>query len=209
MMRPLNKTIAWSAWGALLLVIAGIAVVFFRTLDLTPSLPLLGYVSAFSLTNQLGRVVNSTAMQGHVWVADVIFTRCPLQCVRLTKQMAALQSDLPPGKPIKLVSLSADPGFDTPEVLKKYGDRYNAVHDNWHFLTGSKSEIQRLSVEDLKFVVVDKPQDQRDSVDDLFIHSTRFVLIDKQGRIRAYYDGEAPATRTELLKAIDRLLRER
>ena len=208
-MRPLNSKIAWTVWGGLLLVIVGVVVTYLRSLDGTPSLPVLGYVSTFSLTNQLGRVVNSTAMQGQVWVADVIFTRCPLQCVRLTKQMAALQADLPPGKPIKLVSLSADPVFDTPEVLKKYGDRYNAVHGNWHFLTGTKSEIHRLSVEDLKFVVVDKAQDQRDSADDLFIHSTRFVLIDKQGRIRAYYDGEAPATRAALLKSIDKLLRER
>lgn len=208
-MRPLNRKFAWTVWGGLFLVIAGVAVAFFRSLDATPSLPVLGYVSNFTLTNQLGIAINSAAMQGQVWVTDVIFTRCPLQCVRLTRQMAALQAGLPPGKPVKLVSLTADPGYDTPEVLKKYGDRYKAVHDNWYFLTGAKSDIQRLSVEDLKFVVVDKAQDQRDSIDDLFIHSTRFVLIDKQGRIRAYYDGEAPSTRAEVLKAIEKLLRER
>lgn len=208
-MRPINKQIAWTVWGGLFLVIAGVAAAYIRSLDGSPTLPVLGYISNFSLTNQLGKIVNSASMQGEVWVADVIFTRCPLQCVRLTRQMAALQADLPPGKPVKLVSLTADPDFDTPEVLRKYGDRYNVVHGNWNFLTGPKSEIQRLSVEDLKFVVVDKALDQRDSPDDLFIHSTRFVLIDKQGRIRAYYDGEAPATRSQVLKAIQKLLRER
>lgn len=208
-MRPLNRKIAWTFWGGLFVVIVGVAVAFVRSLDRSPSLPVLGYVSDFTLTNQLGRAVNETTMRDHVWVADVIFTRCPLQCVRLTKQMAALQADLPPGKPVMLVSLTADPGFDTPDVLKKYGDRYHAVHDNWHFLTGPKPEIQRLSVEDLKFVVVDKAQDQRDSADDLFIHSTRFVLVDKRGRIRAYFDGEAPATRVEVLRAMEKLLREK
>ncbi|MBC8003482.1 MAG: SCO family protein [Opitutaceae bacterium] len=208
-MRPLNKKIAWTVWGGLLLVVAGVAATFFRSLDLTPPLPVLGYVSNFTLTNQLGAVINSTTMQGQVWVADVIFTRCPLQCVRLTKQLAALQADLPPGKPVQLVSLTVDPDFDTPAVLQKYGERYGAVPGTWQFLTGPKPEIHRLSVEDLKFVVADKAKDERDTPDDLFIHSTRFVLIDKQGRVRAYYDGEAPATRTEVLKAIGKLLHER
>src|SRR5436190_9840313 len=77
-------------------------------------LPIYGQVSGFTLTNQLGSAVSLRDLAGHVWIADIIFTRCPGPCMRMTRQMNELQAALPPRTQARLVSLTTDPDFDTP-----------------------------------------------------------------------------------------------
>jgi protein SCO1/2 len=144
---------------------------------------------------------------GHVVVADVIFTRCPLSCERMSQRMRALQDQLGPRANVRFISLTADPGFDTPAVLRKYSERHGAS-DRWHFLTGIKRDVYSLAVEGLKFVVLDKTE-QKVSDDDLFVHSTLFVLIDKRGRIRGYFEGTDDQQRKQLAIAVKILSRER
>ena len=74
----------------------------------------------------------------------------------MTKRMRELQEALPENKSIKLVSLTADPEFDTPDVLKSYAKQYSADENSWWFLTGSKSQINRLAVDGLKLVIYEK-----------------------------------------------------
>ena len=74
-------------------------------------LPVIGQIADFALTNQNGRAVSLADLRGQPWVADIIFTRCPGPCLKMTKQMKALQDALPPGSPTKLVTLTTDADF--------------------------------------------------------------------------------------------------
>jgi protein SCO1/2 len=122
--------------------------------------------------------------------------------------MKHLQDSLPPGAPVRLVSLSSDPAYDTPEVLKKYGEQFGARPGLWMFLTGPKEMMRHLAMDELKLSMVDKPPAERETPVDLVIHSTRLVLLDRQGRIRGYFDGDTTGSIPAILAAIQKLNRE-
>lgn len=178
-----------------------------------PPLPVFGAVQEFALTNQLGQTVTLADLRGKVWLADVIFTRCPGPCARMTRQMAEIQAALPARSEARLVSLTTDPEFDVPAVLAKYAAHYQADSNRWQFLTGDKLSIAAVAADSLKFTALEKPAAERTSADDLFIHSTTFVLVDKQGRLRANFDTSSELldwneVRKQILAAIQQLERE-
>ena len=151
-------------------------------------LPVLGQIADFTLTNQNGQVTTLADLTNRVWVADIIFTRCAGPCPRMTKQMASLQAALPPTSQAKLVTLTTDPGNDTPSVMNKYGERFNADSNRWEFLTGTKTEIAALAGGSLKLGAVPvKVEEQKDSAD-LFIHTTIFVVVDKHAQLRGIFE---------------------
>ncbi|HWF18534.1 MAG TPA: SCO family protein [Verrucomicrobiae bacterium] len=218
MNKPARQT-EWLVWGGLVLIIAVIGGAFAWTkFAAGRPLPVIGQISDFTLTNQNNEAVTLSSLRGKVWVADVIFTRCPGPCPTMTHHLAEVQAALPANEPVRLVTLTSDPEYDTPEVLKRYAARFNADSNRWYFLTGPKPEIRRLAVNDFKFVVVEKKPGEQTIPNDLFIHSTWFVLVDQRGRVRgwtdaqgqlhAYFDSEDPAARSEILPAIQQLMRE-
>jgi len=151
-------------------------------------LPVLGEISDFTLTNQDGKITTLAGLTNHVWVADIIFTRCAGPCPRMTAQMKSLQDLLPQNSGAKLVTLTTDPDFDTPPVMKRYGERFDADFNRWTFLTGTKSEIGNLAANSLKLSAVPiKPEDQKTPVD-LFIHTTIFVVVDKHAQLRGIFE---------------------
>src|SRR5216117_2471573 len=140
-MNKPTRSIEWIVWSGLALVIVAIFGAYVASHLLTnhqPPLPVLSRVSDFSLTNQLGRAVALADLRGQVWVADIIFTRCLGPCTTMSRAMRELQSALPPTQPVQLISLTADSEFDTPEVLRKYGEQFGAARERWLFLTGRK-----------------------------------------------------------------------
>jgi cytochrome oxidase Cu insertion factor (SCO1/SenC/PrrC family) len=151
-------------------------------------LPVIGHVDDFTLTNQSGQLETLASLSNRVWVADIIFTRCAGPCPRMTGQMKSLQDLLPPTSDAKLVTLTTDPDFDTPEVLKKYGDRFGADFDRWKFLTGTKAEIAALASGSLKLSAVPVKLEDQKSVPDLFIHTTIFVIVDKHAKLRGVFE---------------------
>ena len=162
----------------------------------------------FTLTNQDNQSITLASLRGNICIADVIFTRCAGQCLTMSSSMKQIQSELPDSLPVKLISLTTDPAFDSPAVLKKYGARYGAQGGRWIFLTGDKPELHRATFDGLKLAAVEKsPADQTDA-NDLFIHSTKLVLIDKEGHIRGYYDGSAQESIAEAVAAAKELARQ-
>jgi protein SCO1/2 len=210
MNRP-ARPIECVVWGGLLLVIVSIVGAFLapRFGRSHPSLPVYGAVPDFSLTNQSGRLVSLADLRGQVWVGDIIFTRCPGLCANMTRQMSELQAALPATEPVKLVSLTVDPEFDTPEVLKRYAERFGASVDRWYFLTGKKLDLYRLATKGLLLALEEVEPEQRKSEDDLFVHSTLFVVVDGQARIRATFEGAEASSRQKILEAIHALLKEK
>ena len=151
-------------------------------------LPVLGPVADFTLTNQDGQLATLADFTNQVWVADIVFTRCAGPCPRMTGQMESLQNLLPEESRAKLVTLTTDPEFDSPAVLKKYGERFGADSNRWTFLTGTKGEIAGLAAGSLKLGSVPiKAADRLNDVD-LFIHTTMFVVVDKHARLRGDFE---------------------
>ncbi len=208
------RGIKWLVWGALALTIAGIIIAFARTRLQQAAfpdvaLPLSYPVSDFTLTNQNGDAVSLKDLRGQVWVADLIFTRCAGPCPRLTAQMSQLQQALPVDPAVKLITLTTDPEYDSPAVLKRYGERFGANAGRWIFLTGAREQIARLAVDGLKLVALEKKPAERQSPEDLFIHSTLLVVVDAQGRLRVTFDSEDAAWKGHVLGAVRKLLHEK
>jgi len=176
-------------------------------------LPVYGQVADFTLTNQNGQAVSLTDLRGHPWIADIIFTRCAGPCPRMTRQMKELQDGLPADGQARLVTLTTDPGFDTPPVLKAYAQRFGADPNRWSFLTGAPKQIADLAIGSLKLTALEKKPEERVSAADLFIHSTIFVIVDKQARLRGVFETtgegiEPGEVKARILAAVRRLEHE-
>jgi cytochrome oxidase Cu insertion factor (SCO1/SenC/PrrC family) len=131
----------------------------------------------------------------------------------MTKQMKALQEALPPGSQTKLVTLTTDADFDTPPVLKAYAERFAADPQRWMFLTGTKKDVAKLAIDSLKLTAIEKKPEERESPQDLFVHSTIFVIADKRGQLRGVFEttGEGidpQNVKAQILAAVGRLERE-
>jgi len=168
--------------------------------------PVMDPVPAFTMTNRDGRAVRLQDLAGKPWIADFVFTRCPASCPLMTARMARLDRDLPRDLPVRLVSFSVDPEHDTPQVLEHYAETYHAPA-RWLFLTGSKEETYRLSRQGFKLGIEIPPAAGPGApgapVVEPILHSTRFVLVDAQGRIRGYYDGFDEESMTRLRRDLD------
>lgn len=165
-------------------------------------LPIIFELPEFSLTERNGDTITRESLAGRVWVADFIFTTCPGPCPKMTAHMAQLQQALADAEDMRLVSVTVDPATDTPAQLSAYADEYHALPDRWLFLTGSMSDIYELCVQGFRLAA---PTSQP-AEGELVTHSTKFVLVDRKGRIRGYYEGESPAQLQTLLDDARRLL---
>ena len=128
------------------------------------------------------------------------------QCHRLSRQMAELQKRLP--DKVRLISLTADPSYDSPEILRLYGERYGADGRRWWFLTGAKAEVYRMAEKDLLFSVMDTG-DSNPRLEDRFIHSGTFVILDRRARMRAVVQGEDQDALDRIAALVSQLNRER
>lgn len=192
------------------LIAASLALVVLRGgwLAARSPLPILGQVQDFAVTNQIGERVTAESLRGHPWAANLIFTRCPGPCPQLTGVLRRVQDGLPTDSAIRLVSLTSDPEFDTPAVLSAYARRFGADPRRWQFVTGTREQIRRLAVDRLLLVLKDKTEEQRESADDLFLHSTLIVVVDGYGRLRTAVEGVAPGAADQVLEALRRIERE-
>ncbi len=183
-------------WLGLLVSLAGVILlaVVRRFEDDGRRLPNYGTLPGFLLTNRDGREVSSASLEGKPWVASFIFTRCPGPCPKMTAKMAKLGEQLPPG--FTRVSFSVDPEHDTPAVLTAYAERYQAP-PSWLFLTGGREAIYELA--NLGFKLLAAPAEDAASPEGPILHSTRFVLVDGEGRIRGYYDAFDPVEENRLV----------
>jgi protein SCO1/2 len=149
-------------------------------------------VDNITLTNQLGKQVSLSDLKDKLIIADFFFTRCPSICPTLTRNMKKLQDALKikdelrgiDSSFVQFISFSVDPERDSASVLKKYADKFGVNPDIWWMLTGAKKTIYDFAINQLKLGVVDGGK-----VDSNFIHTSKFVLLDKDHVVRGYYDG--------------------
>ncbi len=165
-------------------------------------LPSYGSVPSFELTNQDAQPFGSQQLAGKIWIADFIFTTCRGPCPIISTRMSELQKPLEKSD-VRLVSFSVDPETDTPPVLRVYADKLRKEPFRWDFLTGSRDAIASISRDGFKLGISESEEPGSGPV-----HSTRFVLVDRRGTIRGYYDALAPDGVTTLLADTNHLLRE-
>ncbi|HZR16044.1 MAG TPA: SCO family protein [Verrucomicrobiae bacterium] len=192
-MNPYSRQTTRLLWlglalTATLLVLAFLLAAFKSRAAKARSLPVYGQVASFVLTNQDGQPLASSNLLGKVWVADIIFTRCPGPCLKMTRLMRDLQSALPPASQAKLVSLTTDAEYDSPPILKAYAQRFGADFNRWMFLTGTPKQIAEVAIDSLKLTAIPKKTEERESPADLFVHSTIFVVVDKHGQLRGIFE---------------------
>ena len=185
--------------GLLLMLLSGAAWLRWRT----PVLDDYGAAPDFRLTDQLGRSASAEDLRGRVVVVNFIYTSCRDTCPLLSLRMQALQERLREetllGGRVQLLSFTVDPEHDTPEVLRPYAERSGADPQAWRFLTGSRHEvvpvIERgffqavVPIATPQAVQTGHPGGGEAHEHAEVMHSNRFILIDRQGRMRALYDG--------------------
>lgn len=204
-----SKSLQVAVWSVLCAVILGVAVLYVKNDLLARSkLPILGEVQPFTLTNQLGVAMAAGDFKGKVWIADIIFTRCGGPCPRMTEKMAELQKATA-NPDLRFATLTTDPEYDSPPVLKAYGEKFGADHNRWSFLTGSKPEIKQVAMKSLLLATMEVDKEKQENPNDLFIHSTTFVLVDKRGRLRGVYESLEPGFNEKILADARGLLKER
>lgn len=171
------------AKAALLFLLIPLIVLLSACTNPTAKLDDYGVVPHFALTDSAGRPFDSNQLKGKVWIVDFIYTNCPGPCPRMTSQMHKLAEELKDDNGIRLVSISVDPQRDTPPVLNSYAHRFGGPASNWVFLTGPLPTIDLLAVNTFHI----------GTVRNRLVHSTRFMLIDKNGHLRGYYSTFDPA----------------
>lgn len=186
-----------------LLAVLAFTVAFMACSRHASSLEVLGQVPQFELIAQDGQPFHSQTLAGKIWVADFIYTTCPGPCPRMTSQMREVQdavSKIPAlSSNVRLVSFTVDPAQDTPPVLASYAKSHGASAAMWSFLTGPVPVLQMLDRDAFKLGNIDASMQ----------HSTRFALVDGQGRIRGYYDTSEPSAIPKVISDIHALARER
>lgn len=167
-----------------------------------------GAVPSFTLTERSGAPVSAGDLNQGIWIADFIFTRCGGTCPTMSRSMAKLQrslSHIPQiYPPVRLVSFTVDPEWDTEERLQDYAQRFDADRGGWLFLRGEYEEIQELAREGFMVGVQQGHDDPLEPI----IHSQSLILIDPEGQIRGYYDGTDPAEVRLLIADVMKLNRE-
>jgi protein SCO1/2 len=156
-----------------------------RASTLVPDpLPVLATVPDVAFTERSGQKLTLSDLHGRVWAADFIFTYCAGQCPVITRRMGELRRALDEAglHDVLCVSFSVDPERDSPKALAEYADAHKADAKRWLFLTGDRDETYQMVRKG--FLQPVEPETDTDQI----LHSFKFFLVDKQGRMRAYYD---------------------
>lgn len=158
-------------------------------------LPVFGQVPRFALTAENGEAFDDASLDGHVWVANFIFTKCTGPCPMMTRKMRQIQAQAPT---VRSVSFSVDPANDTPAALAAYAQNFKPDVARWRFLTGDPKVLNDLGFNTFKL----------NSVDGSLNHSMRFVLVDRKRQIRGYYSSSEDDFLTQVVKGIRQLEQE-
>lgn len=160
-------------------------------------------IKDFKLYNQNGDTITQDFYKNKIYVADFFFTTCQSICPIMTDHMLKIQEELKNDHEVLLLSHTVIPSHDSVPVLRKYADEKGVKDEKWNLVTGDKKEIYDLA---RKSYLAAKSDGDGGAFD--MIHTENFVLVDKQRRIRGFYDGTDPAAIDSLLEDISILKKE-
>ena len=168
-------------------------------------LPVLGepghMAGSFSFVNQDGILINEKSVENKVTLVEFFFTSCPSICPRMNENLKEVYKKFKPDTGFVILSHTVDPERDSVSVLKKYAQRYSADAPGWQFLTGDKNALYQAASRDYLLAAVDSGNSN-------FIHTQYVALLDRQRRIRGFYDGTNKESVSKLASDIKTLLKD-
>jgi protein SCO1/2 len=170
-----------------------------------PELPVLSYVPAFAFDNQEGKMITNNDLVGKVYVAEYFFTTCKGICPKLNTNMKKLAEAYAGERDFRILSYTVDPETDSVARMKHYADSLGADPQRWWFLTGRKDSLYHLA---RNGYLLDDPKNNALNINEQFLHTQFFALVDKGGRVRKIYDGLKKDELQELETDIPILLKE-
>jgi protein SCO1/2 len=167
--------------------------------------PPLGYVQPFSFINQDGKIITQQDVAGKTYVAHYFFTTCKGICPRMNNNMRKVYEKFKNEKEFLILSHTCDPGTDTAEKLKRYADSMEVSTNRWMFLTGRKDSLYYMARLSYK---IDDPANNLKDIESDFLHTQFIALVNKRGEVKKVYDGLKESEVTQMIKDIDKLLKE-
>lgn len=165
------------------------------------------HIGPFSFQNQDAKFISTADMKGKIAVVEYFFTTCKSICPIMNRQMQRVDAAFKNDSDIQIFSFTVDPETDDVQQMKKYATSHQATSGKWHFLTGEKADLYALARKSFFVLKPAEAQNLGDAGSD-FIHTNNFVLVDKQLRIRGYYDGTSEKEVNQLISDIKRLQKE-
>src|SRR5436190_8149802 len=191
---------------------AGLVIVFYVTLtSVVPEFAnrktkTLSYVRPFSFKTQDGGTLTEKDVAGKVYVAEFFFTTCKSICPIMNNYMRKVYNEFKNEKNFMILSHTSDPDTDSVPQLKKYADSMGVSGSNWVFLTGRKDSLYNMA---RVSYIVDDPNNNVVNINDQFLHTQWWALVDKDGNVRKkIYDGTKAAEVDEIIADIRKLLKE-
>lgn len=195
---------------AFFIALAAVFITYFYNVTKKPKqLPVVGYghkVSDFSFTNQEGKTVTLNDVKGKIYVVEYFFTTCKGICPKMNENMTKVYQAFRGNDDIKILSHTVDPKKDTVGALKAYSLRFDADPTQWMFLTGDKKELYDMAR--YSYFVTAADDTATKDIESDFIHTDRFVLVDRIGQVRGQYEGTDIGSVNQLIGDIKELLKE-
>lgn len=184
---------------------------FYNTPDFTPyflneaeaTVKITHCIRHFAFYKQDSTLFDSKFLQGKVYVANFIFTRCSNICPDMVSQMKRIEKAFAGNKSVSLLSFTVTPWYDDVETLHRFAEKNNINSSQWSLLTGSKSSIYNLARQ--SFFAEESIGFNKDTKE--FLHTEHFVLVDKKGRIRGIYNGTLPIEADQCIEDMKLLLK--
>ena len=196
----------WFYLGFFVLLLGVFYLVLFWGTDLwRKKLPTLSEVKEFSFVNQLGDTVTNREVAGKVQVVEFFFTTCTGICPRMNTNMATIASDFANEDDFMILSHTVDPDKDSVGRLKLYADSLKINARRWMLLTGTKEKLYQAA---RKSYLLDDQNNNKEAIEDQFIHTQLFALVDRSGKVRGIYDGLNKKELAKLDEDIRLVLRE-
>jgi protein SCO1 len=204
-----NKTAIFLLSFFMLLGIAFLSYYYYTYSQHPRRLPTFGepghHVDHFSFTNQEGKTITDKDLDGKIYVAEYFFTTCKSICPKMNDNMVKVYQAFRGQSDVAILSHTVDPETDTVAQLKRYAMKYDADASQWIFVTGNKDELYKMAI---KSYIVPVAEDTTNSKLPDFIHTEKFILVDKEKHIRGIYDGTKLNEVMKLIEDIKELRKE-
>ncbi|MGJ4744782.1 SCO family protein [Leptospira sp. SA-E8] len=166
-------------------------------------------ISKFIMKDQENQNVSEGSCKGKITVVSFFFTKCAGICPTITNNLSLVQKEFEADPSIQILSFSATPALDSPQVLKEYGSKRKIRYEKWKLLTGNQKEIYALARDSFNAdTAIPKEDAKKKLTENDFLHSDHVYLLDTQLRLRGIYNGKMKASIQELNSDIEVLKRE-
>lgn len=171
----------------------------------TPKLPVLNNVQPFRFINQDNQAITNDQLWGKVYVTEFFFTTCPNICPMMNNNMKKVYDSYKDQDGFVIVSHTCNPETDSVARIKWFADSMKVNTNRWWFLTGRKDSLYNAA---RNSYLLDDPKNNLQKIEDQFMHTQFFALVDRNGQVRKIYDGLKEKEINQLKTDINLLLKE-